>query len=101
MVDVEGAFGIRWQDWGRAAALSWVSMFVLCWVALPIMWREGSAGNWVCAAGLIVALLKNVLLGAVALACRPVRQCLRVLPEAAALSLVVLSMLWGWSAPLP
>jgi len=94
-VDVESAFGFRWQDWGRAAALSWVSMFLLCWLALPLMWSGGNAGNWMCAAGLIVALLGNVVPGAVALACRRVRQRLRVVPEAAALSLVASSMLMG------
>ena len=70
-------------------------MFLHCWIALPLIWMGGNAGYWICGAGLMVALIGNVLPGAVALACRPVRQCLRAVPEAAALSLVAASMLMG------
>ena len=88
---VERAFGIRWQDWGKLAAVSWLATFVLSWVAMPITWKGGNAGNWMCGAGLFGVLLANGLPGSAALVCRPVRQGLRAIPEAAALSLLCVS----------
>ena len=105
--NVERAFGIRWQDWGKLAAVSWLATFVLSWVAMPITWKGGNAGYWMCGTGLFGVLLANAVPGMAALACRPVRQRLRAIPEAAALSLLSVSGAVGFvgtvalSAPLP
>ena len=96
MIDLDSAFGIRWRDWGRLSVLSWLSMFVLCWVALPIMWRGSNAGNWMCGSGLLGVSLANALPAAAALACRPVRERLRAIPETAALSLLSVSWAVGF-----
>lgn len=97
MVDVERAFGIRWQDWGRLAALGWVVMFVASWLALRLIWGGGDAGYRVLGVSLLLLAVLAGLPGAAALTAPQVKERLREMPEAAALGLLAVSACTGFA----
>lgn len=96
-VDVESAFGFRWQDWGKFALFSWLAMFAASWAAMQLIWMGGHAGYRVYGFLFVVLIVANGVPGTAALLVPAVKDRLRELPEAGALGLLSMSLVIGFA----
>ena len=93
----DGFLGIAWPLWIRAAAASWLLLFVAVWFDWLYAWPAPDAPAILPTTGVLLCctLLVNVLPGTAALLGRNLKQWPPQPPEAAALSSLTLAALLG------
>jgi len=93
----DGFLGIAWPLWIRAAAASWLLLFVAVWFDWLYAWPEAESPAVLKATGVVLActLLVNLLPGTAALLSRNLKQWPPQPPEAAALSSLTVAALLG------